>query len=114
MDQGIKRLIQTYPQDVLAFVLPGATYEGMLTVDVATEPQLVLDTLLRIRYQGVECAVDIEVEAYPRAGIDRRLFEYAARAGIVASLPIISVVLWLNADGAPPTSPYELRAAACY
>jgi hypothetical protein len=109
MDQGIKRLIQAHPADVLALVLPGATYEGPLTVDVATEPQLVLDTLLRIRYQGVECAVDIEVEASPRPDIGRRLFEYATRASIVTGLAVISVVLRLNADGAPPPSPYELR-----
>jgi predicted transposase YdaD len=109
MDQGIKRLIQTYPQDVLALVLPGATYEGPCAIDVATEPQLVLDTLLQIHYQGVECAVDIEAESYPRPDMGRRLFDYAARARIVTGLPVISVVLWLNAGGPPPPSPYELR-----
>lgn len=110
MDQGIKRLIQTHPRDVLAFAVPEAEYLGTVPVDVATEPQLVLDTLMRVRYDGEECAVDIEAEARPKPDIGRRLFEYGARANIVTGLPVISVVFWLEPGGAPPTSPYVLRA----
>lgn len=102
MDQGIKRLLQTHPADVLAFAVPGAEYLGTMPIDVATEPQLVLDTLLRVRYQGVECAVDLEAEAHPQRDIGRRCFEYGSRASIVTGLPIISVVLWLEANGTPP------------
>jgi hypothetical protein len=112
MDHGIKRLLQSHPRDVLALALPGAVYEGTLPVDVATEPQLVLDTLLRIRYEGAECAMDVEAEARPRPAIGRRLFEYGARASIVTGLPVISVVLWLEPDGKAPASPYELRAGS--
>jgi len=111
MDQGIKRLIQTHPADVLALTLPGADYLGTLPVDVAAEPQLALDTLLRVRYKGVECAVDLEAEARARPDMGRRLFEYGARATIVTGLPVISVVLWLEPGGAPPPAPFELRAA---
>jgi predicted transposase YdaD len=108
MDQGIKRLLQTHPRDVLALVMPGAEYVDTLPIDVATEPQLVLDTLFRVRYQGVECAVDLESEARPRPDIGRRLFEYGARAMIVTGLPVISVVLWLEPDGVPPASPFAV------
>ena len=110
MDQGIKRLIQTHPADVLALALPDAEHLGVLTTDVAAEPQLILDTLQRIRYQGVECAANIEAEARPRPDMPRRCFEYGARASIIHGLPIISIVLWLEPGGAIPTSPYELRA----
>jgi hypothetical protein len=110
MDQGIKRLIQTHPVDMLALAVPGAQFLSPLQVDVATEPQLVLDTLLRVRYHGIECAVDIEAEARPHAEIGRRLFEYGSRASIVTGLPIFSAVLWLERGGAPAPSPYELRA----
>jgi hypothetical protein len=109
MDQGIKRLIQSHPQDFLALAVPEATYLGTLPVDVATEPQLTLDTLLRASVGGVECAVDIEAEARPHAEIARRLFEYGARATISTGLPILSVVLWLEPGGQPPPSPYEVR-----
>ena len=111
MDQGIKRLVQRYAADVLALALPGAEYLGTIPTDVATEPQLTLDTLLRVRYHGVECAVDLEAEARPKPDIGRRLFEYGARANIVTGLPVISVVLWLEPDGGAPSSPYELFAA---
>lgn len=109
MDQGIKRLIQTHPADVLALALPDAEHLGMLPTDVAAEPQLMLDTLQRIRYQGVECAANIEAEARPRPDMPRRCFEYGARASIIHSLPVITIVLWLEPGGAVPTSPYELR-----
>ena len=74
MDQGIKRLIQTRPADVLALAVPGAEYLGPLPADVATEPQLVRDTLMHVRYHGIECAVDLEAEAQARRDIARRLF----------------------------------------
>lgn len=106
MDQGIKRLIQTHPADVLALTLPGADYLGTLPVDVAAEPRLALDTLLRVRYKGIECAVDLEAEARARPDMGWRLFEYGARATIVTGLPVLSVVLWLEPGGVPPPSPF--------
>lgn len=45
MDQGIKRLLQMRAADVLEYVLPGCRYVRPMPIDVATEPQLVLDTL---------------------------------------------------------------------
>lgn len=112
MDQGIKRLIQTHPADILALAVPDAEYLGPLPADLATEPQLMLDTLMRVRFEGVECAVDIEAEARPRREIARRLYEYGTRASIVMGLPILSVVLWLEPGGVLPPSPYELRAGS--
>lgn len=111
MDQGIKRIVQTHPRDVLELALPGAEYLGPAPVDVAAEPQLVLDTLQRVRYHGVECLVDIEAEATPRPDIGRRCFEYGSRASVVHQLPVVSVVLWLERGGRPPSSPYVMRVA---
>lgn len=116
MDQGIKRLLQAHPQDMLSLALPGAEYIEALPMDVATEPQLVLDTLLRVRYQGVICAVDIEAEAIPRDSIAQRLHEYGARAMFVTRLPVISVVLWLEPGGIAPdiTVPGTRRRPPCH
>jgi len=77
---------------------------------VATEPQLTLDTLQRVRYQGDECLIDIEVEARPKTDIGHRLYMYATRAHIVHQLPVYSVVLWLEPHGKPVSSPYVMRA----
>lgn len=110
MDQGIKRLIQTHPQDVLALVLPGAEVLGVLPVDVATERQQVLDNLLRVQHQGVEFAVDLEIEAQAREDIAFRLYEYGMRARLVTRMPVLSAVLWLEPGGVPATSPFEDKA----
>src|SRR5579859_802035 len=109
MDQGIKRLIQTHPQDILAFVVPEAEYLGTLPVDVATERQLVLDSLLRVRIEGIECAVDVEAEASPQPDVAKRLYEYGSRVQTTMDLPVISVVLWLQSGGKRPTSPYQVQ-----
>ncbi|MGH2517054.1 MAG: hypothetical protein ACRDHP_15500 [Ktedonobacterales bacterium] len=106
MDQGIKRLIQTHPQDVLHLAFQDAEFLDTLPVDVATEPQLVLDTLLRVRMNGEICAVDIEAEAQARDGIAKRLADYGTRARTVTGLKVFSVVLWLESGGVPPPSPY--------
>lgn len=78
--------------------------------EVASEPQLTLDALLRVRYGGVECVVDLEAEARARPEIGRRLFEYGARASIVTGLPVLSIVIFLLAGGSAPKSPYVMRA----
>lgn len=112
MDQGVKRLLQARPGDVLALALPGAEYLGPIPTDVATEPQLVLDTLFRVRYQGVECAVDVEAQAAPDPEMPRRCFAYGSRASVVHGLPVLSVVLWLQRRGAVPRPPYEMRVGS--
>lgn len=112
MDQGIKRLLQARPQDVLTLALPGVEYLAPMPTDVATEPQLVLDTLYRVRYQGEECAVNIEAQVYPDPAMPRRCFEYGTRASIVHGLPVLSVVVWLQRRGAVPTPPYEMRVGS--
>jgi hypothetical protein len=109
MDQGVKRAVLEFPEHVVRLALPGAEYLGTVPTDVAAEPQLVLDTLLRVRYHGVECLVDLEAEATPRPDIGRRCFEYGARASILHQRPVVSVVLWLERGARPPASPYVMQ-----
>jgi hypothetical protein len=109
MDQGIKRLLQTHPQDMLTIVLPDAEYLGPIATDIAAEPQLITDTLFRIQRHGQVCGVDFEAEAYPSSEMARRCYEYGSRARIVHGLPIYSVVLWLLQRGNVPQPPYVLR-----
>lgn len=107
MDQGLKRAVTMRPEDWLAFTLTNGTvvYLGMAPTDVATEPQRILDTLLRVTYDGVECLVNIEFEARPGDDIGERLHLYAARATSIHKLKVISVVFWLTPSGQAPTSP---------
>lgn len=108
-DQGAKAVIQLRPADFIQQVLPDAEYQGPLETDVATEPQLVLDTLYRIRYHGIDCAIDFEAQATYDKEMPQRLFEYGSSAMKVHKLPVISVVLWLQSGGSVPQPPYEVR-----
>ena len=51
-DQGAKAIIQMRPADFIKKLLPDTEYLGPLETDVATEPQLVLDTL-HASFRGV-------------------------------------------------------------
>lgn len=95
MDQGIKWLVQTRPQDLLARVLPDAQFLERMPAGIAA-PQLIMDTLLRMRYQGDECAMDVEAEARPEPDVGKRLYRYAMRVWIETDLPVLSVVLCHN------------------
>ncbi|MBF6589930.1 MAG: hypothetical protein IVW57_05285 [Ktedonobacterales bacterium] len=113
MDQGLKRLLQARPADALALALPGVEYLEPLPTQVATEPQLELDTLFRARYQGEECAINLEAQAYLDAAMPRRCFQYGSRASIIHDLPVLSVVFWLQRRGAAvPASSYTMRVGA--
>ena len=112
MDQGIKRLLQSHPADILALALPGVEYVEPMPTEMATEPQLLMDTLFRVRYEGVECAVNVEAQLYPDTTMPRRCFEYGSRVSVVTGLPALSVVLWLERRGVVPKPPYEMRAGS--
>src|SRR5579885_1900556 len=112
MDQGLKRLLTVRPADILTLAFPGIEYQSDLPTDVATEPQLALDTLFQARYEGVECAVNVEVQAYRDDEMPRRCFEYGARASVVHHLPVLSVVLWLLRRGNFPPTRYEMRMSS--
>ncbi len=107
-DQGAKAVIQLRPEDYIKQALPDAEYLGPLPTDVATEPQLLLDTLYRIRYHNIECAINIEVQAALDKQMPACLFQYGSRAIGVHGLSVISVVFWLHKTGVVPASPYQL------
>src|SRR5579864_4681030 len=96
MDQGLKRLCQLRAQDLLSFGLPGAELLAALPTDLATEPQLVTDTLFHARYQGDECLIDLEIEAAPTRDMGERLYRYSSRAHGLYGPPVLPVVLWLQ------------------
>ncbi|HEY7780547.1 MAG TPA: hypothetical protein VIC85_10090 [Ktedonobacterales bacterium] len=109
MDQGIKRLLQAHPTDVLELAFPGPRYLGPLQTDVATEPQLVLDTLFRVRFQGEECAINVEAQATSDPNMPRRCFEYGARASTAHGLPVLSAVVWLRRPRPAPRTAYVMK-----
>jgi len=108
-DQAIKRLLQSHPQDFLRIALPDAQYLGTLPTDVATERQLILDTLFRVRIGNEWAAVNFEAQTQIADDMPRRCYEYAARVMSIHRLNTFSVVLWLKRGGKVPQPPYEIR-----
>ncbi len=109
MDQSLKWLIEKRRDDLIALALPGAVVLGPLPTDVASGPQLLPDTLYKIQYYDLECAANIEIQAYPDETMPRRMYEYGTRIDVLYNLPVFSIVLWVHKTGRIPPSPYERR-----
>jgi hypothetical protein len=109
MDQSLKWLIEKRRDDLIALALPGAVVLGPLPSDVASGPQLLPDTLYKIQYHDLECAANIEIQAYPDETMPRRMYEYGTRIDVLYNLPVFSIVLWVHKSGSIPKSPYERR-----
>jgi hypothetical protein len=111
MDQAMKRLVHLRGPDLLALAVPGAVFKRLLPTEPATEPQLMLDSLLEVEVDAEECLVDFEFQLGIDQTMPRRMFEYGARASIVQQKPVISVVIWLEkGKGKIPASPYQMKA----
>lgn len=112
MDQGFKALLDLSPAQAARFFLNDVQteYLGILPTDVTMERQLIMDSLYRVQYQGEECALDIEVQAYADKSMPRRMYEYGVRANLAHGLPVLSVVVWLFKGEPVPKSPYQIRA----
>lgn len=112
MDQGFKAWFDLCKADVVPFVTddPQAQYLGDIPTEIAAEPQLLPDSLYRVRSQGIEHILNIEVQSYPDATMDRRLYEYGVRANLAYKLPVKSVVLWLFRQRGKrvPKPPYKI------
>lgn len=109
MDQSLKWLIEKRRDDLIALALPGAVVLGPLPTDVASGPQLLPDTLYKIQYYALECAANIEIQAYPDETMPRRMYEYGTRIDLLYNLPVFSIILWVHKKGGIPKSPYERR-----
>lgn len=79
---------------------------------MATEHQLILDTLYQIRFEGELAAVNFEAQTQVTTDVARRCCEYAARVMFVHDVPVFSVILWLKRGGKVPQPPYEIRAGS--
>ncbi len=79
MDQSLKWLIENRREDFVALGLPGALVLGPLPTDVASGPQLLPDTLYKVRYYDTDCAANIEIQAYPDDTMPRRMYLYGTR-----------------------------------
>jgi hypothetical protein len=109
IDQSFKRLFLLRVDALLQWLLGDVRDVQPLLPDLATERQLVPDTLYRVNFEGEPCLVNVELQAEPDLEMPRRLYLYAARASGQYKLPVISVVIYVFNRGAVAPSPYEMR-----
>ncbi len=103
-DNGMKRLLVESPQDILDWVLQGASFTGnrsqefesiMLDADVMHEA-LYLDKLILLH---------LEFQSGPHPDMEQRLLEYSVLAHRYYEHPICSIVIYLKKGGRVATSP---------
>lgn len=109
IDQTFKRLFLLRVGALLQWLLGDVQDVQPVLPDLATERQLITDTLYRATYQGEPCLVNVEVQSEPDPEMPRRLYLYAARATGIYKLPVISLVIYVFNRGAVAPSPYEMR-----
>lgn len=108
-DQSFRRFFGPSAEALLKQVLKDVTDVQAMSPEIAMEPELEMDSLFRVTYQGQPCLVNVEIQSSLDDEMPRRLFKYGARASIVYDLPVISLVVWLFKRGTVPTSPYSMR-----
>lgn len=109
VDQSFKRLFLMRVDSLLEWLLGDIKDVVALPTDLATERQLLPDTLYRATFEGVPCIVNVEVQSEPDEEMPRRLYLYAARASHQYNLPVISIVVWVFNRGPVSSSPYQMR-----
>lgn len=112
VDQSFKRLFLMRVDTLLEWLLGDIKDIAPLPTDLATERQLLPDTLYRATFEGIPCIVNVEVQSEPDEEMPRRLYLYAARASHQYSLPVISIVIWVFNRGPVSSSPYQMRVGS--
>lgn len=112
VDQSFKRLFLLRVDALLQWLLGDVRDVQPLLPDLATERQLVADTLYRVIFEGVLCLVNIEIQSEADPDMPRRLYLYAARASNQYKLPVISIVMYVFHRGTVVPSPYEMRVGS--
>lgn len=106
--QGVKVLLQSFAPDIITYALPQAHDIAPLPAELATGPQLLPDAVFQGICNDKSCIFQLEAQLLADATMPRRCFEYGARLSTAYGLPVISIVLWLEAKTVP-VSPYVMR-----
>jgi hypothetical protein len=92
-DSAFKLLLEDREKEVIPQFLPGATYIGMLSVDVPRDP-LRVDRVYRVWYKGRKHILHLEFETDSTNDMSLRLLEYHAYFLRKYKLPVLSLVVY--------------------
>jgi predicted transposase YdaD len=104
----IKMLMQANPQDLVSWILPDATFKGVLDGELQVD-SVFADVLYTIEWKGQQIVLHVEFQRNSHPEMDRRLWEYNALASIRTGLPVYSVVVYLVKDSSIVDPPYEMK-----
>ncbi|HEY7125972.1 MAG TPA: hypothetical protein VH540_18610 [Ktedonobacterales bacterium] len=114
VDQSFKRLFLLRVDALLEWLLGEVKNVASVPTDLATERQLLPDTLYRATFEGIPCLINVEIQSEPDDEMPYRLYLYAARSTHEYRLPVISVVIWVFDRGAVPTPPYRVQVGSWF
>lgn len=102
-DDTLKRTFSSHPQDFVKWLLPGAKYQGSVSIELKTLTRsLFTDILYKVVLDGQEVLVHIEFQRYPEKDMDRRVWQYNVLATLEHNLPVFSFVIYLAPKGEIP------------
>jgi predicted transposase YdaD len=114
VDQSFKRLFLWQVDALLKWLIGNVQDIRPVSTDLATERQLLPDTLYLAIFEGILCLINVEIQSEPDDEIPYRLYIYAARARHQYKLPVISIVIWVFDRGTVPTPPYRMEVGSWY
>lgn len=106
-DSSIKLLAEANQQDLVTFLLPGATFEKELNSEMQSRV-LEADLLYVVNWDGTQVILHVEFQKRRDSNMGKRLWKYNAQATIITDLPVYSFVVYLQQDGNVVQSPYKL------
>jgi hypothetical protein len=106
-DSSIKLLVEANKQDLVTFLLPGATFEKELNSEMQSRV-LEADLSYVVNWSGTQVVLHVEFQKRRDGDMGRRLWKYNAQATIITDLPVYSFVVYLRRDGNVVQSPYKL------
>ena len=103
-DNGMKRLLVESPQDILDWVLQGASFTGNRSQEFESI-MLDADVMHEALYLDKPILLHLEFQSGPHPDMEQRLLEYSVLAHRYYEHPICSVVIYLKKGGRVATSP---------
>jgi predicted transposase YdaD len=105
-DDRLKRLAGVFPGDFVDWLLPGAQFVGIASLDLKTLTKTIsTDTLFEVSVKGKKALLHIEFQRRPKADMARRVWEYNVLATLQHECPVYSFVIYLRPGGKIPESP---------
>jgi hypothetical protein len=93
-DASMKELVDRQVKDIVAVLLPGATYADTLNVEIA-RPLMRTDKVYIVVYRGKKHILHLEFESGKNKRMGARMLAYNAALHLKYNLPVISIVVYL-------------------